>query len=148
MIAKTFTPLGTVILASLFRLTAQAMPVDEHRLLAAIAQVETGTRNLNRPSKKVGRSGERSAWQITETVWRQYTRTKFVAASTDARLANTIAALHLRTLSLTFEAHGILPTPYRLAVAWNAGASAAIENAVGPRTHDYAQRVTNLYHER
>ena len=43
----------------------------------AIAAVETGTTDVGKPCKKVGKAGERSAWQIKPSTWRAYTKEDF-----------------------------------------------------------------------
>lgn len=111
--------------------------VDEMRLLRAIAAVETGTTNLARPCRKIGRAGERSAWQIKASVWRQYTRIPFVHASTDATLAHLIALLHLQQLRERAKRDRLPATVWNLAYLWNAGR----------RAHSYSENVKNLYED-
>ena len=110
--------------------------LNEELLLRAIAQVESGTTNLSRPFKKVGSAGERGAWQMKQMVWRQYTRAPFAQASTDAVLANLIAALHLKELCRKMEADKVKPTAYFVALQWNSSDA----------QYDYATRVNNVYH--
>lgn len=118
------------------------VPVDEMRLLEAIAQVESGTRNLARPSKKIGAAGERSAWQMTRATWRRYTTEAFEKASSDATLAHLVAQIHLRYLRLELTGRsGAL----NLAMAWNAGPRAVISGRIPNGTRDYADRVVSIY---
>lgn len=113
-----------------------AVPVIDHaRLLRAIAAVETGTTNLSRPCRKVGKAGERSAFQIKASVWKQYTRIPHAQASTDATLAHLIATLHLQTLKERLRSDNATPTVIRLAMLWNAGT----------QRHEYAGRVNAIY---
>jgi hypothetical protein len=145
------TPLGRVLFCCLLTphvsslLGGQPSPLDENKLLAAIAAVETGTTNLARPSRKVGRAGERSAWQFTAATWRRYTRTPFAAASSDAILAHLVAQLHLRYLRLELESRGHLTSPYNIALAWNAGPRCVFTDTASIPSRDYARRVDNLY---
>ncbi len=149
--AITFTPLGRVLFSCLLTphvaplCAAEAFSLDEARLLAAIAHVETGTVNLARPVRRVGRAGERSAWQFTPATWRRYTRTEFTQASTDATLAHLVAQLHLRYLRVELETRGQLVNPYTLALAWNAGLAGVLKNRAGFPARDYAERVDNIY---
>jgi hypothetical protein len=129
-------------------LTAAAVPLDEPRLLAAIAHVETGTRDLDRPSRRIGRAGERSAWQMKKTTWHSYTTEPCLSASRDARLASVIAHMHLRHLRLQLELYRHPVKPWLLAVAWNGGFTTATRPAVPERVRDYADRVSNLYFAR
>ena len=119
--------------------------VDEMRMLEAIAQVESGTRNLARPSKKIGTAGERSAWQITKTTWRRYTSEAFEKATSDATLAHLVAQIHLRCLRLELDTAGIGSSPINLALAWNAGPAAVIRGRIPNGSKDYADRVVSIY---
>jgi hypothetical protein len=100
-------------------LAAQCFAVDHGRLLWAIAAVETG--HKPRP----GRSGETGAHQMMPAAIRD----------------NGTPQRHLAWLAR----HLPNPTPYRLALAWNAGLTATIEGRTLPRHHDHAQRVVNVY---
>lgn len=90
------------------------------RLLDAIAMVETGGR------PRPGKSGERGAHQMMPAAIRD----------------NGTPERHLAWLAR----HLPDPTPYRLALAWNAGLTRTLEGRTLPRHHDHAQRVANLYH--
>lgn len=102
--------------------SGRAAPLDEARLLWAIAQVETG--GIDRH----GAAGERSIYQLTPAVWRQYQGT-----------SRQRALAHLRWLASRVDN----PTPYRVALVWNGGLGALRRPAAS--TRDYAQRVENLY---
>lgn len=149
-----FTPLGRVLWACILTLhTAplvanQIVTIDEMRLLRAIAEVESGATNLSRPMKRVGRNGERSAWQFMPHTWSEYTSTPFAHASTNATVAHLIAQMHLRRLRLELETSKVAATPFAIAVAWNAGPSAVSKNTVPASTWKYAVRVVNLYEAR
>lgn len=146
------TPLGRVLFCCLLTphlsslLAGAPSPIDESRLLSAIAEVETGTRHLAHPSRKVGPAGERSAWQFTAATWRRYTRSPFPTASTNATLAHLVAQMHLRYLRLELESRGALTSPYTLALAWNAGPRKVYTDTAPISARNYAQRVQNLYH--
>lgn len=98
-------------------------------LLQAIALVETG----NNPNL-IGRHGERGAHQLTPAVVRE------VGGYCDAS-----AARHLRRLERLMEHADITPTPYRLALAWNAGLGAVQRSRIPASSRDYAERVTNTF---
>jgi hypothetical protein len=123
----------------------RAAAVERQRLLSAIAQVETGTTDTNRPSRRVGRGGERSAWQISADNWSRYTRAPFIDASLDARLASTVASLHMEWLVNQLLRAGMDPTPYALALAWNAGPTGVTRHRAPAAAHAYAVRVIALY---
>ena len=113
---------------------------QEDRLLRAIAEVETGTTDVAKACRKVGRHGERSAWQLMESTWRSYTRAPFAQASTRAEAARHVARLHLRWLATRLAARNLPIKPYWLALAWNGGPNVS---ALMPPTRpaDYALRV-------
>lgn len=124
---------------------AGSEPIDEIRLLAAIAQVETGVKNINRPSRRIGARGERTAWQIMPATWACYTPAPFMTAGTDGRLDGLVALAHLRSLRSALTAEGFKPNPYALALAWNAGINAVLRDRLPVGTRDYADRVWPLY---
>lgn len=133
------SPLGSVLLVCVVAgpaptLFARNVPaVDDHVLLAAIAEVETGTTRLAWPCKKVGKKGERSAWQMTRATWRRYTNEPFERASAEAALPHLIASLHLRYLRLELLRHGQAATVRALALAWNGGVGAVLHRTTsGP----------------
>jgi hypothetical protein len=140
-------PFAKLLICSVFAQPGNVdAALDEMRLLSAIAHVETGTTNTARACRKVGRAGERSAWQISRAVWNTYSSAPFTDASSSPRLASAVAAAHLRWLRLNLEKEGISATPFALALAWNAGLSAVLDSAYKYPTTHYAERVANLYH--
>ncbi|MDD2763451.1 MAG: hypothetical protein PHE83_05695 [Opitutaceae bacterium] len=118
-------------------LGAPAAPLDIARLLAAVAAKETGLRWDGRP----GPGGELSAWQITETVWRQHCKAPFAQAATDHQLAREVAERHIHWLIAQIERRGLPVTPQRVATAWHFGLS-----HVARRT-PWGREVANLYHD-
>lgn len=109
--------------------------------LYAIRQVETG----DNPAK-VGRHGELGAYQFRRATWEQHTTTPFAWARNPIA-AMTVAEAHYEWLKARLRLAGVSPTPYRLALAWNAGVSAAIHRHPPKASVDYANRVDNLYHD-
>lgn len=101
-----------------------AAAVDTPAMLHAIAQVETGGRNVR------GRAGEHSPYQLTPAVWHRYRGT-----------AKQRAAAHLHYLASKLPN----PTTQRLALAWNGGLGSVDRPSAAQR--DYANRVTNLYYD-
>ena len=123
-----------LLLFLLLALPAVAQPIDLPRLAEAIRQAE------NTPHWRRGRAGERSEYQITRPVWQAYSTEPFNSSRAEAR---RVALRHLAYLEQTLP-H---PTPYRLALAWNAGYTAASTGNVTASSVDYANRVRNLYGE-
>lgn len=115
--------------------------VDLGRLVDCIAAVE------NAKTTHIGKAGERSRYQITEAIWRQYSDKDFHLASSQDPIclyeAREVAFQHVRWLSLTLDR----PTVYRIALAWNAGFHAAQSGNVSNASVSYARRATNLYNE-
>ena len=140
-----YTPITRLLIVGFFVLPATAAATDHIKMLECIAQLETGTVNMRRPCAKIGAKGERSAWQISPAVWRVYCASPFPRASSDAKLGLTVAVAHLHWLRLALERAGTPATPYNLALAWNAGLSAALSGKVPAGAHDYAARFVALY---
>jgi hypothetical protein len=109
----------------LFFCLAAVLRADDAALLRAIAEVETG----NHP--RTGRAGERGVHQMGPA----------------ARSDHATPLAHLHWLVTTLRAGGEIPTPFVLALAWNAGATAVLEGRTTARQRDYAARVRNLYEE-
>jgi hypothetical protein len=118
--------------------------VDKQKLMRAIAEVESGTKDIDVPFKGTGKKGERSAFQITEKVWREYTTESFRRASVDASLSQTIALTQLMRLQTLIEADHYAATPFVLASVWNGGMGAL--RSPHRTTELYAKRVSALYH--
>lgn len=140
----TFSALGRLMFASVLASPAAIASDSPHgvnssRLLRAIAEVETGVTDLARGSSKVGKAGERSAWQFTATTWRRYTREPFAKASTDPVLAHLVATLHLRYLVARMHEKRQYVSVFTLASAWNAGPDAKHVPAA------YSTRVLTIY---
>lgn len=142
-----FTPFAHFLLGGLLHgaPSASSAALQRPAFLNGIAQLETGTIDVGRPCVKIGRRGERSAWQISPEVWREYCEASFTRASSDSRLAAMVAAAHLEWLRLSLEQKGRPATPYNLALAWNAGLGAVLTGKAPPGAHDYAARADALY---
>ena len=142
-----FTPFAHFLIGGLLAGAPSVSAADLQRpaFLNSIAQLETGTIDVGRPCAKIGRRGERSAWQISPEVWREYCEAPFTRASSDGRLAAMVAAAHLEWLRLSLEQKGRPATPYNLALAWNAGLGAVLTGKAPPGAHDYAARAVALY---
>jgi len=115
-------------------------------LLAAIAQVETGWTDLTKPCPKVGRAGERSAWQFTRATWRRHVSADFEMASKTIELAKHVAYNHLNYLQEQAKTRGIDGTPWAIAYAWNAGPGGWRRKPT-VRSSTYATCVEALYHD-
>lgn len=117
---------------------AAAMPT-----LSAIRQVE----GVKDPAKR-GDAGELGYHRITPEVWAQHTTAPFIWAGTDEALELYVAQVHLDWLERGLVArHGPHVSPYWLALAWNAGLTAALRGETTAEQRDYARRVQNLCQE-
>ena len=142
-----FTPFAHFLLGGLLHgaPSASSAALQRPAFLNGIAQLETGTIDVGRPCAKIGRRGERSAWQISPEVWREYCQAPFTLASSDAMLASVVATAHLQWLRRGLERDDKPATPYNLALAWNAGLGAVLTGKAPPGAHDYAARAEALY---
>lgn len=102
------------------------------RLLACIAEVETGQKDW-----KIGRSGERSQYQIKPIVWNTYRpRVPFVKCC--GAEAAAVAREHIHYLIMTMATY---PSALKLGIYWNCGLGARVLNI------SYGKRVQNLYND-
>lgn len=123
-------------------LWSSASTVDYAVLLSAIADVETGSN-----PRKVGKAGERSAYQIARVVWRQHTDLPFSKAN-DPEVAKEVAIKHLSWLEREIKRKGYEITAERMALCWNAGLTRGLSGKAFPSSVDYASRVKNLYEDK
>lgn len=130
--------------ALIFLCVASVVPVthaaviDHARLLDAIRQVEEW-------DGRDGSAGERGPWQITAAVWKKHCPAWSFDRARATRYARVCAERHLEWLAAGLRRHGIEPTPYALALAWNAGLTGATTGRAPVRAYEYARRVENLY---
>lgn len=62
----------------------------------------------------------------------------------DRRVSDAVAVKHYDWLKSELQRRGIDPTPYRIALAWNAGLRAVLSSRPAPAAQDYASRAANL----
>lgn len=114
-------------------------PINWNKLVDAIATVE------NTPGR--GKHGERSPWQFTYAVWALHTSVSFSYADVGSVLARAeqrrVAISHAQFIATSIDN----PTPYRIALAWNAGIAAVLHNRFTDASAEYAKRVRNVYEE-
>jgi hypothetical protein len=112
--------------------------IDVERMVDVLAMKETGTRW----DGKVGPTGELSAWQITEPVWREHMAPRPFEEARDPALARTCAAKHVRWLVTQVERRGQAATPERVATCWHFGPGHARQPS------RWGADVANLYQDR
>jgi hypothetical protein len=144
---KTTTPQttrfrGGLLLAALLALTVFAptrgLALPRAVTLEAIHQIEN-PRNLTRP----GPLGELGAYQFRAMTWAQHSRRPFTDAL-NRRWSDEVAERHYDWLCERLARHGLEPSVYNVALAWNAGLAAAVRGRAPRRSHDYAWRVGNI----
>lgn len=113
---------------------------DVDALLAAIRMREGA------PQGQTGRDGGRGHYQFMPATWRQHTSAPLAHAKR-RDVADQVARAHVRWICDRLEANGLRPTPFRIAMAWNAGVGAVIRDTAPSRARLYAEHVQNLYHD-
>ena len=128
---------GAVIALSL--LASPALRASERwETLEAIHWIENP-----RDSAQPGPCGELGAYQFREATWHKYTTLPF-ARAVERPVSDDVAIRHYEWLKQGLVQHGLAPSPYNIALAWNGGLSAAVRGSVRATTRDYAERVTNI----
>ncbi len=130
--------LGAAVLCGALFFTAEGRAADRWEVLQAIHWVENPD---NSPAP--GPYGELGAYQFRRSTWRDHTTLPFEYARERVH-SDAVAIKHYEWLKRGFERAGLAPTPYRIALAWNAGLTATLKGRVPATTHHYARRVTNI----
>jgi hypothetical protein len=103
--------------------------------LQAIHLIENPTN-----STRIGRAGELGPYQFRPGTWKMHTKKPFRLAANRAE-ADRVAVKHYDWIKRNLERNGITASPYRIALAWNAGLDAALRDAAPASSHAYATRV-------
>ena len=128
--------MATVVLFA--GMTAAAFGEDRWQVLEAIHLVENPTNTT-----RIGSRGELGPYQFRPSTWSMHTKKPFYLAANRAE-ADVIAEKHYEWIKRNLEAKGVKATPYRIALAWNAGLTAAATGNVPLDSVGYARRVQNL----
>ena len=112
--------------------------IDVERMVDVLAMKETGTRW----DGQVGPTGELSAWQITEPIWREHMAPRPFEEARDPALARTCAIKYVRWLVTRIERRGQAATPERVATCWHFGPGHARQPS------RWGTDVANLYQDR
>jgi hypothetical protein len=115
-----------------------APQISRWATLEAIHQIENP-----RDSRQPGQYGELGAYQFRAATWAQHSRRPFSDAL-DRRAADIVAVRHHDWICARFIEKGMEPTVYNVALAWNAGITAALRGSAPRRAHEYATRVGNI----
>ncbi len=127
-----------LLLAGLTVASATAAASDRWMTLQAINWVE----NPNN-STRVGPHGELGPYQFRRATWRMYTRKPF-ALAVQREDADEVAVKHYEWLKRGLQSGGLDPTPFNIALAWNAGLDEVINGRAPDSAYRYAEQVNNL----
>lgn len=127
-----------LLLAGLSAVTASAATSDRWMTLQAINWVENP-----RNSTRVGPHGELGPYQFRRSTWHMYTKKPFTLAI-QREDADAVAVKHYEWLKRGLENGGIDPTPFNIALAWNAGLDQVINGRAPDSSYRYADQVNNL----
>lgn len=119
-----------LLLAALLPTLLSAASINEPILLDAIAQVETGNRDL------VGKAFERGPFQMLPSICAR-------VGGHDRRAA--LRWLHIVEADL--GRRGVEVSPWSCSMSWNAGVRCVAEGRAPVLTYLYALRVTDLYRD-
>ena len=127
------------ILLMVLAVTAGTAAASERwRTLQAINWVENP-----RNSTKVGPRGELGPYQFRQATWRMYTNRPF-ALAVERQAADEVAVQHYEWIRRGLLSAGIEPTPYRIALVWNAGLDQVVNDRAPASAYTYAEQVANL----
>ncbi len=127
-----------VLAMALLAAAGRACASERWETLEAIHWVEN-PRNVTR----VGAHGELGPYQFRPSTWRMHTTQPFALAVDRAR-ADEVAVRHYEWIRRGLLNAGITPTPYTIALAWNAGLDPVINDRVPSASYAYAEQVSNL----
>jgi hypothetical protein len=133
--------LASALLVSSVLVTATGHASERWATLEAIHQLENPHN-----SPEPGPCGELGAYQFREATWRMYTNAPFSRAL-DRRISDTVAVKHYNWIRGELERRGVAPSPYMIALAWNAGVNAAVDDNPPSTSADYATRAANIVAE-
>lgn len=112
-----------------------ARAADRWETLQAIHMIENPTN-----STRIGSRGELGPYQFRPSTWKMHTKKPFSLAA-NRQEADRVAVKHYDWIKQGLERSGVEATPYRIALAWNAGLDATIRDSVPASSHRYAERV-------
>ncbi len=119
-----------ILCALIFLILGHTVPVHagerartDGAMLAGIARVEDW-------QGRRGAAGEIGPWQMLPATWAAYRGT-----------ARQRAETHLIKLRRDLARLGVDPSPFNLALCWNAGLTATVTGRAPEKSYDYARRV-------
>jgi hypothetical protein len=94
-------------------------------------------------STRIGPHGERGPYQFRRATWRMYTTRPF-ALAVQRQDADDVAVQHYEWIRRNLQSNGIVPTPYKIALVWNAGLDQVLNDRAPAAAYAYAEQVANL----
>ncbi|HZP60566.1 MAG TPA: hypothetical protein VFB27_09610 [Opitutaceae bacterium] len=94
-------------------------------------------------STRMGPHGELGPYQFRQATWRMYSHRPFYQAI-NRQYSDEVAVKHYEWLKGGLIQAGVSPTPYNIALAWNAGLDAVIGRRIPSASRSYAEQVSNL----
>jgi len=122
-------------------LVTAASASDRWETLQAIHWIENPTESV-----QPGRFGELGAYQFRRATWQMHTKQPFQLAINRAE-SDKVAVAHYEWIKTGLQRNGINPSPFNIALAWNAGLSAVVQGRVPAVSRGYASRVVNLVND-
>jgi hypothetical protein len=135
---RRWTAIMAVMLAAVLSGGGPALASERWETLQAINWVENP---YNSP--KAGPGGELGPYQFRPATWRMYTRKPF-ALAVERQHSDDVAVRHYEWIKRSLLSSGIDPTPFYIALAWNAGLGKVVNGRVPASAYEYASQVTNL----
>lgn len=143
------TTTTTTIIVMVVGLGPCVVFAGEKPILAALAMIESG----NNP-RAIGRKGERSAYQIMPSVWKQHSKVPFVIATKQPEIALDVVESHAIWLANTFKQEQPMGSHRTINnidfyIMWNRGFTyykrCEFDPAkISPKTREKAVRYQNL----
>ena len=131
-------PLGLAFVVSSLLAAPPAKASERWATIEAIHQLENPT-----DSEVPGSLGELGPYQFREETWKMHTQVPFRRAL-DRRASDVVAVKHYEWIRSELASHGVVATPYNVALAWNGGIGAVLDTHPPAGAVDYANRAANL----
>jgi len=94
-------------------------------------------------STRLGPHGELGPYQFRQSTWRMYSHRPFYQAI-NRQYSDEVAVKHYEWIKDGLAQAGLAPTPYNIAMAWNAGLDSVLGGRAPSASHAYAEQVQNL----
>ena len=133
-----WTATVVVVLAAVLNGGGPVLASERWETLQAINWVENP---FNSP--KAGPGGELGPYQFRPATWRMYTRKPF-ALAVERQHSDDVAVRHYEWIKHSLLNSGINPTPFYIALAWNAGIGQVVNGRAPASAYEYASQVNNL----